>query len=150
MRGNIIMVRRYRRRDLQADKSSLFVFGDNMAGTGLGGQAAACRGEPNAVGIPTKWRPGMNERDFFTDADLEQVGPTLAERFARLMEHLHDGGHVIWPADGIGTGLAQLEQRAPSIRAYIMQSERYLVGKAGKVLRCDTPRGPVLVVEQNG
>ena len=32
----------------------IFVFGDNLAKKGLGGQAREMRGEPNAVGIATK------------------------------------------------------------------------------------------------
>ncbi len=46
---------------VQENPDILYVFGDNMTGTGYGGQAAQMRGEVNAVGVPTKWRPDNNE-----------------------------------------------------------------------------------------
>ena len=33
----------------------------------------------------------------------------------RLSDHIETGGKIIWPEDGIGTGLAQLPERAPRI-----------------------------------
>lgn len=104
----------------------LFVFGDNMRRAGMGGQAAALRGEPNAVGIPTKWAPGRRDSDYFNDGDLEAVKDTLDAEFARLEEHLRAGGTVVWPKAGIGTGLSQLPQRAPRIQRYIRWQRRRL------------------------
>ncbi len=107
------------RSDLMENRDVLYVFGDNMQRVGLGGQARECRGEPNAVGIPTKWAPTMEERAFFKDSDLEVVGPVLDQELDRLVAHLDAGGVVILPADGIGTGLSRLAQRAPRIFAYL-------------------------------
>ncbi len=104
---------------LRAEPDSLFVFGDNIAGWGLGGQAAVMRGEPNAVGIPTKWHPTMHGSAFFTDADYDYVRPRIAAQFARLLSCIARGGEVVWPEDGIGTGRAQLQTRAPRIFAMI-------------------------------
>lgn len=98
---------------------ALFVFGDNMLGRGMGGQAKEMRGEPNAVGIPTKMAPGMANKDFFTDADFDRAKPKIDAAFNRLFAHADNGKTVVWPADGIGTGLAQLPTRAPKIWAYI-------------------------------
>ena len=53
--------------------TTVFVFGDNMERCGFGGQAAAMRGEPNAVGVPTKWAPGSAPADFFCDDDLKDL-----------------------------------------------------------------------------
>jgi hypothetical protein len=101
--------------------NSLFVFGDNMVRRGLGGQAAALRGEPNAVGIPTKWFPTMEEKAYFVDEDLWRVKPFIDVAFDELAEHLSAGGEVVWPKDGVGSGLAELESRAPAIWDYINQ-----------------------------
>jgi hypothetical protein len=98
---------------------ALFVFGDNMAGYGFGGQANACRGQPNAVGIPTKWKPSMWKDSFFMDSDFERVKPAIDKAFGRLAEHLRAGGVVVLPSGGIGTGLAELPKRAPEIFRYI-------------------------------
>jgi len=42
------------RQMLRAEPGTLWVFGDNLQRKGLGGQAKEMRGEPNAIGIPTK------------------------------------------------------------------------------------------------
>lgn len=107
-----------KRVDLQSNPTVFYVFGDNLARTGLGGQAAEMRGEPNAIGFPTKHRPAMGPNDFFTDDDLERVREETMPTYRRLREHLANGGIIIWPADGIGTGMAQLQQRAPKIKKY--------------------------------
>lgn len=107
------------RDDLKRNPGHLFVFGDNMARRGLGGQAKEMRGEPNAVGVPTKWEPTMYPSGFFGEADLEKVKPSIDEAFERLRAHLARGGTVVLPRDGLGTGLAALDGRAPSIAALI-------------------------------
>jgi hypothetical protein len=117
--GRIVEVIRYTRAMIRANPKTLYVFGDNMARTGLGGQARECRGEPNAVGIPTKWRPTMDNAAFFRDSDLPKVTPRIQQAFRRLAAHLAEGGTVVWPSDGVGTGLARLPQCAPTIHAYI-------------------------------
>lgn len=104
---------------LRAEPKTLFVFGDNMVGVGKGGQAREMRGEPNAVGIPTKLYPSMHAEGFFVDADLPKAMPRIDLAFGRLFVHAALGGEIVWPADGIGTGLAQLQERAPAIWAYI-------------------------------
>lgn len=124
--GRVFVVKRYDRATIRANPNILYVFGDNWAGTGRGGQAAACRDEPNAVGIPTKWRPSMDEAAFFTDADLEAVRPRIQAAFRRLDMHLADGGYVCWPRDGVGTGLAQLPTRAPAIAEFIERRRQHL------------------------
>lgn len=108
---------------LRAEPGTLFVFGDNMAREGFGGQAKEMRGEPNAVGIPTKWFPGRKPSDYFTDADFHTVCHRIAAAFVRLNSH---DGSIIWPADGIGTGLADLQRRAPRIFTYIEAGRRAL------------------------
>jgi|SRR5882672_535220 len=100
---------------LRAEPETLFVFGDNMLGKGDGGQAYHMRGEPNAVGIPTKWRPTMRDDAFFCDRDIAPVLEVVVPIFQRLGSHLDAGGTVVWPEDGIGTGRAELRERAPAI-----------------------------------
>lgn len=94
------------------EPNTLFVFGDNLERRGYGGQAASMRGEPNAVGIPTKHSPTMHEDAFFTDDDLPLFLKEAAPAIMRLL--LHEGV-IIWPSDGIGTGKARLDIKAPKI-----------------------------------
>ena len=108
-----------RRQDVQLEKNKLFIFGDNMQRVGLGGQAAEMRGEPNALGIPTKHSPGIGPFDYFTDGEFPKLKPMLDEHFHIVEETLKEGADVIWPEDGIGTGLSELPTVAPKIHAYI-------------------------------
>lgn len=121
MPGRVLRLRRINRRDLRYDPESLYVFGDNMEGRGMGGQAAEMRGEPNAVGVPTKWRPGRQDRDYFTDDDIRDrhVWHAIHAAFERMRAALAEGRNVVIPFDGIGTGLAELPTRAPKIHAAI-------------------------------
>jgi len=119
--GKVIRLQYVTREMVRADPKTLFVFGDNIARTGLGGQAKAMRGEPNAIGVPTKWRPGRAERDYFTDDDAElfQVRDPIICAFHAMENALISGRNVAIPADGLGTGLAELPRRAPRIHRAI-------------------------------
>lgn len=48
------------------------LFGDNLERRGFGGQAASMRGEPNAIGIPTKKSPTYKDEAFFSDDEFGQ------------------------------------------------------------------------------
>ena len=55
----------FTREEVEKDNRN-YLFGDNMIGKGMAGQAII-RGLPNAFGIPTKNLPAMTEQSFFTD-----------------------------------------------------------------------------------
>ncbi len=103
---------------LRAAPEKLFVFGDNIHRKGYGGQAKEMRGEPNAVGIPTKMYPAMDKGAFFTDKDFLIWYKHSVDDLERLLSHA-ETGVIVWPANGIGTGRAQLEVRAPKIWEWI-------------------------------
>ena len=109
----MIEYRDYITRDmLQSEPSVLFVFGDNFARMGYGGQAKEMRGEINAIGIPTKRSPTMKESGFLKDNDFMEWAEESGISICLLIYH---DGLIVWPSAGIGTGLAQLPQRAPRI-----------------------------------
>jgi len=118
--SKVIRQARITRAQVREERSTIFVFGDNLLGKGYGGQAGAMRGEPNAVGIPTKYAPDLRESSFFSDADFDRLRPILDQSFAKL-KALKKYHNIVIPADGLGTGLAQLGRRAPRILAYINQ-----------------------------
>ena len=103
------------RTDLQANPEDLYVFGDNVQRVGMGGQAFYMRGEPNAVGVATKWTPSGDPAAYFADKDLKAVKHIWITDTERLVQHLLEGGNVIWPEDGIGTGLSDVPARAPKV-----------------------------------
>jgi hypothetical protein len=98
-----------RRADLRANPETYYVFGDNLLGVGMGGQAREMRGELNAVGIPTKQSPTVYAHDRMA---LHFLNDWL-DNFTFLIDKLEEGHLVVWPEDGIGTGLADMANQAP-------------------------------------
>ena len=109
------------RSDLQSNPDVLYLFGDNDQRQGLGGQAKEMRGEPNAVGVRTKYEPNDREESFFRDEDVyyhQQVGMIDVD-LRPVYDHLKRGGIVVLPTDGLGTGLSQLPERAPRTAEFL-------------------------------
>lgn len=122
MKGRVIRQKLIRRADVRANfRTTFYMFGDNILRTGLGGQAGEMRGEANVIGIPTKWKPARTEDSYFVDADLDYIGVELSIKsgFRTAQEALSRGFNVVIPLDGLGTGLADLPNRAPRIFAFI-------------------------------
>lgn len=112
------------REDAANNPRNIYVFGDNVVGEGYGGQARELRNAQNAIGIPTKHTPATNEEDYFTDAqifDTPNSKPKLRidNALNKILSFLARGRTVVIPSDGIGTGFAQLETRAPKTFLYI-------------------------------
>ena len=108
----------------------LFVFGDNLARKGLGGQAREMRGEPNTIGIVTKRSPSMDSDAFFSDSDAHSViiMGAIKDAFRIIEFHLLSGEVVVIPKNGVGGGLANLPINAPLIDEFIKKSiERLMV-----------------------
>lgn len=98
---------------VRINRHAVFVFGDNFMRQGLGGQAKEMRGEPNAIGIATKIRPGMEVGDFFHDCDRDKA--ILVEDLRKVTAALKEGKIVVVPSDGLGTGLSRLPTKAPML-----------------------------------
>lgn len=98
------------RQDLQDNPKKFYVFGDNLRRVGMGGQAKEMRGEPNAIGIPTKCSPANYLSDFL---HFPAALRAYADSFGQLTYLLYGSHTVVWPTDGIGTGLADMENQAP-------------------------------------
>ena len=92
-----------------ANPDKIYVFGDNLIRKGKAGQACI-RDCSNAFGIPTKRLPSMQEGSFFSDQEdeVEAVIHSL-----RVLYKISKSADIVWPRDGLGTGLAQLPQRGP-------------------------------------
>lgn len=107
---------------VRANRDKLFVFGDNLERKGYGGQAAAMRGEPNAIGIPTKMSPSYKREAFFSDEEFEQNKATIDLAIARILRAVTDTIRaIVIPSDGFGTGRAQLDKQAPRTFAYLKE-----------------------------
>ena len=115
----VLFVKRYSRQDARANPKVLYLFGDNADRIGMAGQAAEMRGEPNAVGVRTKWHPHNQSRAFFADGDYAACTAMIRSDLLRAEEHVRDGGIVVVPLDGLGTGLARLPECAPRINEFL-------------------------------
>jgi len=119
--GRVVRVDFVTRNMVEIRPGTIFVFGDNMQRLGMGGQARAMRGLANAIGIPTKWAPGISPEDYFKDEDLENplVVVRICAAIGEITNLFKRGYTIVIPKDGIGTGLAELPARAPRIAAWI-------------------------------
>lgn len=97
---------------------TLYVFGDNTAEVGCGGQAQI-RYEPNSIGIPTKRKPTMEDDAFFNDNPVQLL--KIEQAISNLLVVLASGKYtkLVFPEDGLGTGLAELPTRSPAAYAYL-------------------------------
>lgn len=93
-----------------------FLFGDNLLKTGLAGQAKEARGEPNTIGVPTKKAPSMHPDSFFRDDEIEKNMLAINAAFSLIPS----GATVGIPEAGLGTGLADLQNKAPKTYAYLL------------------------------
>ena len=120
----MIITRHYITRQYVRDHPEwIFLFGDNLVHEGYGGQAKEMRGEPNAVGIPTKKYPDNRSESFFTDNEYEANCRAIYEAFYKIPK----GTTVVIPSAGLGTGLARLDTMAPKTFKYLDYKIRQLM-----------------------
>jgi len=117
------------RQMVKAEPEARFVFGDNMLRLGYGGQAAAMRDEPNAIGVVTKKAPDMSPQSFFSDVDFDGCKAAIDEDLAKIWQALNEGRTVYAPRDGLGTGLSRLPFVAPLLYRYLVQVFAHLPGE---------------------
>jgi hypothetical protein len=117
------------RSDLKNNPNTYYIFGDNLVGKGLGGQAKEMRGEPNALGWVTKKLPTHTKDAFMSDKDLEVFIQHQALTIRTIETLLERGRVVVFPEDGLGTGLAKLEEGAPACWRHLNQGVDYLFEK---------------------
>ena len=130
MRYRVVQMKWITRSFVREHRDHIFLFGDNLARRGSGGQAAQMRSEPNAIGIPTKKLPSNVGEAFFTDAEFEQNKAAIDRAFERLSQMSSAVEQVVvLPADGLGTGRARLESRAPRTFAYLRDCLRNLTSQ---------------------
>lgn len=105
----VIVSKNITQKTLKDNPDKVFIFGDNYIRLGNGGQAAACRGMPNTIGLATKHSPGGSPEDYFeeTPEDLEKFCYEVKRVRQNAMSFMDQGKTVVW-LEGIGMGLAGL------------------------------------------
>ena len=111
------VVSKYTNADVKSNPNKIYVFGDNTQRKGTGGQAQI-RNNENAFGIATKLQPNNSDAAFMSDADLQSNKDVIDSDIAKIKA---DGRPLVFPKDGIGTGLAKLKQKAPQTYSYLKQ-----------------------------
>ena len=99
----------------------LFVFGDNDARKGRGGLAKETRGLFNTLGIRVKKYPSMDEDCFYNDKEFEVQKRKIDQDINELVERSKDHEAVVFPLNGIGTGLAMLPEKSPISYKYLVE-----------------------------
>lgn len=123
MTRKIILQSYIRRQDLRNHQDWIYLFGDNLAGYGSGGQAGEMRDEPNAIGIPTKKLPSHKPGSYFTDLELGANVAAIDAAFALIPADKT----IVIPTAGLGTGLADLKNHAPNTFAYLQRKLDLLI-----------------------
>lgn len=109
----VIYQQKIYRSDLKRNPNALYLFGDNDERTGFGGQAKEMRDEPNAVGIRTKHKPSVTRDSYWNDDDYSSNVSKIFEDIMPVLSHLEQGGIVVVPAAGMGSGLSKMKQHCP-------------------------------------
>lgn len=97
---------------VKSNTDKIFVFGDNNARVGKGGQAII-RDLSNAIGIRTKKGPSNKPVAFYSDVEFDKNISNFREDILLIKSHILSGKNVVLSKNGYGTGLAQLEKMAP-------------------------------------
>jgi len=124
--SQVEVVSRYTNADVKANPNKIYIFGDNTKQTGKGGQAVI-RDNENAFGIPTKKAPSRSADAYFYDTEtINGIETDMVDHNAIEIEYAiskikQDGRPVVFPKDGLGTGLAKLKEKAPQTYAYLKQ-----------------------------
>ena len=132
----VILSKNITPKTVDSNPDKIFIFGDNCRRAGNGGQAYACRGKKNTIGLATKHSPGGAPEDFFEETPEDLI--LFCEEILRV-EHLAKtellkGKTVVW-LEGIGMGLAGLggkpiyvfliNQLKENLRNYSLKEHQY-------------------------
>lgn len=115
--ANVEVVDRYSDADVKSNPDKIYVFGNNVNDTGKKGQAII-RDNENAFGIVTKMKPATDKSAYFYDTKLEANKKAIDIDIQEIKE---DGRTVVFPKDGLGTGLAKLKEKAPKTYNHLKQ-----------------------------
>jgi hypothetical protein len=116
---NVIYQKYISRDDARNNPSIIYIFGDNDARSGYGGQARELRGEKNGFGVRVKKLPSLEENAFYTDNEYESNCQKISEDIKNIKDRCSEETTIIFPKAGIGTGRAWLRFKAPRTYQYL-------------------------------
>jgi hypothetical protein len=109
------------REEVSKETDKIFLFGDNTNDRVKTkhiptSTQAIIRGLPNALGIDTKKDRGTSNNSYFSNNDFDIFKTHVDEQ---IQFALDSGLTIVIPEDGIGTGKAQLNEKAPKLAEYL-------------------------------
>lgn len=140
----------YNREQVANDSKRVYVFGDNFVDAENGyvpsKTQAVIRGLPNAIGIPTKRNRYKYDESYLSDSDYDfNLFKKAVDKVVKQLEDIIDKNNklydeaqtetdpkkkqalldqivtIVYPANGIGTGAAMLDIKAPRLFAYLQE-----------------------------
>lgn len=130
MSGKVEFQKWITRQDLRDNPDKYYVFGDNCVREGFGGQAKEMRGEPNAIGVRTKFSPDRKPSSYFTDCNM--CAMLILDDFKDIYQLINKGKTIVFPLDGLGTGLSLLPEKAPELHKMIERLTSFVSNHASK------------------
>ena len=120
----------------------LYIFGDNTLRIGMAGQAQIRRCK-NSTGLATKLHPGMEVNDFMSDDKYNEHCMIIEKDIQKILKVFEnpDNGYekIVFPIDGLGTGLSMLPTRAPNVYNFLCTKLHTVFGlktdQAGKLFK---------------
>lgn len=114
-------VKRYSLEGVMKHLEWLFVFGDNEVHQGRRGQSII-RGASNTVGVPTKKRSTLQSDAFYRDTELKHNQDQIRRALQNIRQRLFTGRYtrLVFPSEGLGTGLARLATLAPKTYRFLI------------------------------
>lgn len=115
---NIFIYDKWSLQDTEDNPNRLFIFGDNLAHVGTGGQACIRYSRAkNAYGIPTKKCPTMSNNCFFTDDEFEDNIASILDAIENIPFDKYD--EIAIPSNIWGSGLAQMHIKCPKTFSFV-------------------------------
>lgn len=98
--------------DVRNSKGKIFIYGDNDARFGKGGQSII-RDEPNTIGIRTKKLPYSDDNSYYNDLEFEENKNKIIEDIDNILLQSLLGKIIVFSNGGYGTDRAKLQEKAP-------------------------------------
>ena len=104
--------------DVINNPNKIFVYGDNNARFGKGGQAII-RDLENTIGLRTKKGPNNRSVAFYNDSEFTSNCKKIFDDVIDIKSKLVSGYNIVFSNGGYGTGLANLKEKAPNTFIYL-------------------------------
>ncbi len=104
---------------VQQHEELIFVYGYDLRGLGIMGQAWALHGEPNAYGVPTLERYCPSQKVFFDDSLFTHYANHMDDAVDKIAQVAFITKRPVIVCPKIGMGCSRLYEIAPKLYDYM-------------------------------